>query len=74
MSKPTRVSHPMYNLLPTEIEGFDSLAELDIAQVPADQVVYIENTPIFIEIAAGLGILCVLHTSTALWMLRKICT
>ena len=23
-----RVSHPMYNLLPTEIEGFDSLAEL----------------------------------------------
>ncbi len=28
MSKPTRASHPMYNLLPTEIEGFDSLAEL----------------------------------------------
>ena len=28
MSKPTRVSHPLYNLLPTEIEGFDSLAEL----------------------------------------------
>ena len=28
MSKPTRVSHPIYNLLPTEIEGFDSLAEL----------------------------------------------
>ncbi len=24
----TRVSHPIYNLLPTEIEGFDSLAEL----------------------------------------------
>ncbi len=22
-----RVSHPIYNLLPTEIEGFDSLAE-----------------------------------------------
>ena len=28
MSKQTRVSHPLYNLLPTEIDGFDSLAEL----------------------------------------------
>jgi starch phosphorylase len=28
MSQQTRVSHPIYNLLPTEIEGFDSLAEL----------------------------------------------
>ena len=28
MNDPTRVSHPIYNLLPTEIEGFDSLAEL----------------------------------------------
>ncbi len=28
MSKDTRVSHPNYNLLPREIEGFDSLAEL----------------------------------------------
>jgi len=28
MSNPTRISHPIYNLLPTEIEGFDSLAEL----------------------------------------------
>ncbi len=28
MSKPTRVSHPLYHFLPTEIEGFDSLAEL----------------------------------------------
>ncbi len=28
MSKPTRTSHPIYNLLPIEIEGFDSLAEL----------------------------------------------
>ncbi len=28
MSKQTRVSHPIYNLLPTDIEGFDSLAEL----------------------------------------------
>jgi glycogen phosphorylase len=28
LSEQTRVSHPIYNLLPTEIEGFDSLAEL----------------------------------------------
>jgi starch phosphorylase len=28
MSKQTRASHPIYNLLPMEVEGFDSLAEL----------------------------------------------
>jgi starch phosphorylase len=28
MSKQTRVTHPLYSLRPTEIEGFDSLAEL----------------------------------------------
>ena len=28
MSSDRRVSHPIYNLLPTEIEGFDALAEL----------------------------------------------
>jgi starch phosphorylase len=28
MSQPIRASHPIYNLLPTEIDGFDSLAEL----------------------------------------------
>ena len=28
MSEQIRASHPMYSLLPTEIEGFDSLAEL----------------------------------------------
>jgi starch phosphorylase len=28
MSQQTRVTHPIYGLLPTEIEGFDSLAEL----------------------------------------------
>jgi glycogen phosphorylase len=28
MNKQTRVSHPIYGLLPTEINGFDSLAEL----------------------------------------------
>ena len=28
MNKQIRVSHPIYSLLPTEIEGFDCLAEL----------------------------------------------
>ena len=28
MSKPTRAGNPIYNLLPMEVEGFDSLAEL----------------------------------------------
>jgi glycogen phosphorylase len=28
MTKPTRASHPIYSLLPMEVEGFDSLAEL----------------------------------------------
>ncbi|MGA2259116.1 MAG: alpha-glucan family phosphorylase, partial [Thermoguttaceae bacterium] len=28
MSEPTRVSHPIYSLLPTEVEGFGPLAEL----------------------------------------------
>jgi len=35
---------------------------LDIAQVPAAQVVYIENTPLFVQIAEGLGIRSILHT------------
>ncbi|MGA8758986.1 MAG: HAD family phosphatase [Stellaceae bacterium] len=35
---------------------------LDIAQVPAQQAVYIENTPMFAQIAEGLGIRSILHT------------
>jgi putative hydrolase of the HAD superfamily len=35
---------------------------LDLAQTPARHVVYIENTPVFVEIAEGLGIRSVLHT------------
>ncbi|MFI5167999.1 MAG: HAD family hydrolase [Thermoanaerobaculales bacterium] len=35
---------------------------LDIAQAPAPRVVYIENTPMFVQIAEGLGIRSVLHT------------
>ncbi len=35
---------------------------LDIAQTPARHVVYIDNTPMFIEIAKGLGIRGIQHT------------
>jgi putative hydrolase of the HAD superfamily len=35
---------------------------LDIAQRPARQIVYIENTPLFVQIAAGFGIRGILHT------------
>ena len=35
---------------------------LDIAQAPARQVVYIENTPMFVQIAEDLGIRSILHT------------
>jgi putative hydrolase of the HAD superfamily len=35
---------------------------LDIAQTPSEQVVYIENTPMFVQVAEGLGIRCILHT------------
>ena len=35
---------------------------LDTAQTPVQQVVYIENTPMFAQIAEGLGIRSILHT------------
>lgn len=35
---------------------------LDIAQVPAEQVVYIENTQMFVDVARDLGIRSILHT------------
>jgi putative hydrolase of the HAD superfamily len=35
---------------------------LDIAQTPARQIVYIEDTPMFVQIAEGLGIRSILHT------------
>ena len=35
---------------------------LDIAQTPARQVLYIENTPMFVQVAEGLGIRSILHT------------
>jgi putative hydrolase of the HAD superfamily len=35
---------------------------LDIVQAPARQALYIENTPMFVQIAEGLGIRSILHT------------
>ncbi len=35
---------------------------LDIVQVPAREVVYIENTPMFVQIAEDMGIRSILHT------------
>jgi putative hydrolase of the HAD superfamily len=35
---------------------------LDIAQTPSRQVIYIENTLMFVQIAEGLGIQSILHT------------
>ncbi len=35
---------------------------LDIAQTPAGQIVYIENTPMFVQVAEGMGIRSILHT------------
>jgi len=35
---------------------------LDVAQVPARHVLFIDNTPMFVQIAAGLEIRSVLHT------------
>jgi putative hydrolase of the HAD superfamily len=38
---------------------------LDIAQARARQVIYIENTLMFVQIAEGLGIRSILHTDYA---------
>jgi putative hydrolase of the HAD superfamily len=35
---------------------------LDIAQVPAERVVYIDDQPMFVQVAEGLGIRSILHT------------
>ena len=34
---------------------------LDIAQTPTRQIVYIENTPMFVQVAEGMGIRSILH-------------
>lgn len=36
---------------------------LDIAQEPTQKIVYIENTPMFVQVAEGLGIRSILHTN-----------
>ncbi len=35
---------------------------INISQVPLHEIVYIENTPMFVQIAEGLGIQSILHT------------
>jgi putative hydrolase of the HAD superfamily len=35
---------------------------LDIAQTQAQQILYIEDTPLFVQVAEGLGICSILHT------------
>jgi putative hydrolase of the HAD superfamily len=35
---------------------------LDISQALARQVIYVENTPMFVQVAEGLGIRSILHT------------
>ena len=35
---------------------------LDIIQTPVEQVIYIENTAMFVRIAEGMGIRSILHT------------
>jgi putative hydrolase of the HAD superfamily len=35
---------------------------LDMAQVPAEEIVYVENTHMFVQVAEGLGIRSILHT------------
>ncbi len=37
---------------------------LDLVQAPAEQVIYLEDTPMFIQIAEGLGIRSILHTDS----------
>ena len=36
---------------------------LDLAQTPAENIVYLENTALFVQVAEGLGIRSVLHTN-----------
>ncbi len=54
------VSSCFVHLLKPDVQIF-RLA-LDLVQVPAHRIAYLENTPLFVEIATGLGIRGVLHT------------
>lgn|GEM_PF-1840941 len=70
---------PGYKIISTRIKGFDypkgnenvyaSYEEkggilLDIAQAQPVQAVFIDNTPMFVQIAEGLGIQGILHTDS----------
>ncbi len=54
------ISSCFVHLLKPDVDIFR--IALDIAQVPPRQIVYIENTPMFVQIAEGLGIASILHT------------
>lgn len=56
----TFISSCFVHIRKPDVDMF-SLA-LDIAQAKAEQVVYVDNTPMFVEIAAGLGIRSIHHT------------
>ncbi len=38
---------------------------LDVAQMPADQVLYVEDRPYFVEVAQSLGINAIVHENYA---------
>ena len=57
------VSSCYVHLLKPDVDIF-RLA-LDIAQTPAGQVAYVENTALFVDIAKGLGMHGILHTDSA---------
>lgn len=53
------ISSSFVHLRKPDIEIFQMA--LDISQVPAKQIVYIENTSLFVQLAQGLGISSILH-------------
>ena len=57
------VSSCFVGLLKPDVDIFH--LALDIAQTPAPQVAYIENTAMFVDIAQGLGMRSILHTDCA---------
>lgn len=57
------VSSCFVHLLKPDLDIFHMA--LDIAQTPAAQIAYIENTAMFVDIAAGLGMQGILHTDAA---------
>jgi FMN phosphatase YigB (HAD superfamily) len=55
----TFISSCFVHIRKPDIDMF-SLA-LDIAQAPAEQAIYIDNTPMFVQLAEGLGIRSIPH-------------